>query len=56
MFVRNAVAGYLMPELMEQGIAVYYKHVLQKKYVTHLLLLARNWSESKTFSTMLKLS
>lgn len=31
MFVRNAVAGYLMPELMEQGIAVYYKHVLQKK-------------------------
>ncbi len=31
MFVRNAVAGYLMPELMEQGIAIYYKHVLQKK-------------------------
>lgn len=31
MFVRNAISGYLMPELMEQGIAVYYKHVLQKK-------------------------
>lgn len=30
MFVRNAVAGYLMPELTEQGITTYYKHVLQK--------------------------
>lgn len=31
MFVRNAVSGFLMPELIEQGIAVYYKHVLQKE-------------------------
>ncbi len=31
MFVRNAISGYLMPELIEQGVAVYYKHILQKK-------------------------
>jgi ubiquinone/menaquinone biosynthesis C-methylase UbiE len=31
MFVRNSVSGYLMPVLLDAGIAVYYKYVLEKK-------------------------
>jgi len=30
MFVRNSVSGYLMPILVKENIAVYYKHVLKK--------------------------
>lgn len=31
MFVRNSISGYLMPVLLENKIAVYYKHILEKK-------------------------
>lgn len=30
MFVRNSISGYLMPLLLNEGIAVYYKHILEK--------------------------
>ena len=29
-FVRNAIPGYLMPNLIEDNIACYYIHVIQK--------------------------
>ena len=31
MFICNALSGYLMPNLIESKVAVYYKHVLQKR-------------------------
>jgi len=30
MFIRNALSGYLMPELIKSEIAGYYMHILQK--------------------------
>jgi len=31
MFVRNSISGYLMPVLLKEKIAVYYKHILEKR-------------------------
>ncbi len=31
MFLRNGLAGFLMPDLVENNIAVYYLHVFRKR-------------------------
>jgi ubiquinone/menaquinone biosynthesis C-methylase UbiE len=30
-FVRNSISGYLMPTLLQNGVAVYYRHILERK-------------------------
>lgn len=30
-FIRNSISGYLMPTMLDEGIAVYYRHILEKE-------------------------